>query len=39
MLGRFPLEKLIRHYRFSEINDAAAAATSGEVLKPVLQVG
>jgi aryl-alcohol dehydrogenase len=38
MQGRFPLEKLIRRYRFSEINDAAAAAKSGEVLKPVLQV-
>jgi aryl-alcohol dehydrogenase len=37
--GRMPLEKLIRRYEFSQINDAAAAAKGGEVLKPVLTVG
>jgi aryl-alcohol dehydrogenase len=36
--GRMPLEKLVRRYPFAEINDAAAAATSGQVLKPVLIV-
>ncbi|MFZ3451974.1 NAD(P)-dependent alcohol dehydrogenase [Arthrobacter sp. 7Tela_A1] len=34
--GRFPLQKLVTPYRFREINDAAAAAKAGEVLKPVL---
>lgn len=37
--GRFPLEKLIQRYPFDDINDAAAAAKSGAVLKPVLTVG
>ncbi|WP_190189992.1 NAD(P)-dependent alcohol dehydrogenase [Streptomyces minutiscleroticus] len=37
--GRMPLEKLIRHYPFDAINDATAAARSGEVLKAVLRVG
>ncbi len=36
--GRFPLHKLVRRYPFRDINDAAAAAKSGEVLKPVLTV-
>ena len=34
--GRFPLEKMITRYSFTDINDAAAAAKSGSVLKPVL---
>ncbi len=39
MQGRFPLDKLIRRYPFEQINDAAAAAASGDVLKPVLTLG
>ncbi|WP_375388243.1 NAD(P)-dependent alcohol dehydrogenase [uncultured Amnibacterium sp.] len=35
--GRFPLERLIRHYPFDRINDAVAAVRAGEVVKPVLQ--
>jgi aryl-alcohol dehydrogenase len=38
MQGRFPLEKLVRRYEFSQINEAAAAAKEGSVLKPVLRV-
>ncbi|WP_312181756.1 NAD(P)-dependent alcohol dehydrogenase [Arthrobacter sp.] len=34
--GRFPLQRMITRYSFNEINDAAAAAKAGEVLKPVL---
>ncbi|MCQ1993833.1 NAD(P)-dependent alcohol dehydrogenase [Arthrobacter sp. zg-Y1171] len=34
--GRFPLEKMITRYSFRDINEAAAAAKSGSVLKPVL---
>ncbi|WP_432533080.1 NAD(P)-dependent alcohol dehydrogenase [Kineococcus arenarius] len=37
--GRFPLEKLIRQYPFAQINEAAAAARDGSVLKPVLTFG
>lgn len=34
--GRFPVEKLITPYPFSEVEAAAQAAASGEVIKPVL---
>lgn len=34
--GRFPVEKLIRHYDFTNINEAAKDLTSGAVVKPVL---
>lgn len=34
--GHFPFEKLIRFFPFSQINAAAAAMESGEVIKPVL---
>jgi len=34
--GRFPLEKMITRYGFNDINNAAADAKSGQVLKPVL---
>lgn len=34
--GRFPFDKLIKHYKLEDINTAAAEAESGEVLKPVL---
>ena len=36
--GRFPFDRLIRHYPFSQINEAAAASEEGDVLKPVLLV-
>jgi aryl-alcohol dehydrogenase len=34
--GRLPVDKLIRHYRFDEIEQAAADARSGVTIKPVL---
>ncbi|MGB8878394.1 MAG: NAD(P)-dependent alcohol dehydrogenase [Solirubrobacteraceae bacterium] len=34
--GRLPLEKLIRKYRFDEINQAVADAARGAAIKPVL---
>ncbi|MET0899805.1 MAG: NAD(P)-dependent alcohol dehydrogenase [Mycobacterium sp.] len=35
--GRFPFDRLVRTYPFTEINDALAAAADGSVLKPVIQ--
>jgi aryl-alcohol dehydrogenase len=35
-LGKLPLEKLIRHYPFEQIEQAAADARSGKTIKPVL---
>jgi aryl-alcohol dehydrogenase len=37
--GRFPFDRLIRTYRFSLINEAAADSLSGETVKPVLTFG
>jgi aryl-alcohol dehydrogenase len=34
--GRFPFDRLVRAYPLSQINEAFAAAHSGEVVKPVL---
>ncbi len=34
--GRFPFDRLIRTFPFTEINVAVAASASGEVIKPVL---
>jgi aryl-alcohol dehydrogenase len=34
--GRLPVDRLIRHYRFEEIERAAADARSGVTIKPVL---
>ncbi len=34
--GRLPIEKLVRTYRFEEIDTAFADAASGETIKPVL---
>lgn len=34
--GLLPLEKIITTYKFSEINEAMAAAKQGDVIKPVL---
>jgi aryl-alcohol dehydrogenase len=36
MEGRFPLDRLITRYDFADINRAAADATSGATIKPVL---
>jgi aryl-alcohol dehydrogenase len=36
--GRFPFDELITPFPFDRIQDAFAAAESGEVLKPVLRM-
>lgn len=36
--GRFPFDRMIRTFAFDQINEAAARAESGEVIKPVLIV-
>jgi aryl-alcohol dehydrogenase len=36
--GRFPLERLQTYYDFDRIQDAVAAAESGEAIKPVLRM-
>ncbi len=36
--GRFPVERLIQHYDFDRIQEAAADAESGRVIKPVLRM-
>ena len=36
MDGRFPLDRLVTRYPFADINRAAADATSGAAIKPVL---
>ncbi|MFI7008817.1 NAD(P)-dependent alcohol dehydrogenase [Streptomyces sp. NPDC050145] len=36
--GRFPFERMIRHYTFDAINDAERDSTSGETIKPVLVI-
>ena len=36
MAGRMPLDRLITLYDFADINRAAADATSGAAIKPVL---
>ena len=38
MAGRMPLDRLITRYPFSEINRAAADASSGATIKPVLRL-
>jgi aryl-alcohol dehydrogenase len=35
-LGKLPLEKLIRHYPFEDIERAAADAHTGATIKPVI---
>lgn len=37
--GRFPFDRLISCYEFSDLNIAAADSLSGKVIKPVLRVG
>jgi aryl-alcohol dehydrogenase len=36
--GRFPVERLIRHYDFDQINEAVSDAEAGRVVKPVLRM-
>ncbi|MFI9583543.1 NAD(P)-dependent alcohol dehydrogenase [Streptomyces sp. NPDC052236] len=35
--GRMPVERLVRHYKFEEIQSAVADVVSGETIKPVLR--
>ncbi|HWB50197.1 MAG TPA: NAD(P)-dependent alcohol dehydrogenase [Stellaceae bacterium] len=37
MAGRFPLDRLVTRYDFADINQAAADATSGVTIKPLLR--
>ena len=34
--GKFPFEKLVKTFRFDQINEAIAASNSGDVVKPIL---
>jgi aryl-alcohol dehydrogenase len=36
--GRFPYDRLVKFYAFSEINRAIADARSGKTIKPVLRI-
>ncbi|HKE81360.1 MAG TPA: NAD(P)-dependent alcohol dehydrogenase [Solirubrobacteraceae bacterium] len=36
--GRLPMERLVRAYDFDQINEAAADAVAGRVVKPVLRI-
>ncbi|KPL69525.1 geraniol dehydrogenase [Erythrobacter sp. SG61-1L] len=38
LAGRFPFDKLIGYFDFSEINEAIHASESGKVVKPVLKI-
>lgn len=38
LAGRFPIDRLIHHYDFADINQAAADAVSGTAIKPVLRM-
>jgi aryl-alcohol dehydrogenase len=37
--GRFPFDRMVAYYPLEQINQAAADAISGAVMKPVLRVG
>jgi aryl-alcohol dehydrogenase len=37
-VGKFPFDRLIKFYRFSDINRAIADAKKGDTIKPVLQI-
>jgi aryl-alcohol dehydrogenase len=39
MQGRFPIDRLVRFYDLDQINQAAADATAGTVIKPILRIG
>ena len=36
--GRFPVDRIMTHYRFEEIDQAARDAEEGKVVKPVLRM-
>jgi aryl-alcohol dehydrogenase len=36
--GRFPLEKLVTHYDFGQIQEAVDDMVSGKTIKPVLRL-
>ena len=37
--GRFPFDRLIKHYDFADINQAIADSETGKTVKPVLRIG
>jgi aryl-alcohol dehydrogenase len=37
--GRFPFDRLLKFYRFRDINKAMADLRRGVTVKPVLQIG
>jgi aryl-alcohol dehydrogenase len=37
--GRFPFDRLVKHYAFEDINQAMADSESGKTIKPVLRIG
>jgi aryl-alcohol dehydrogenase len=37
--GRFPFDRLIKHYDFADINTAMEDSESGRTIKPVLRIG
>jgi aryl-alcohol dehydrogenase len=38
MQGRFPFDRLVRFYDLDQIDQAAADATSGTAIKPILRI-
>ena len=36
--GRFPFDRLIKHYDFADINQAVEDSESGRTIKPVLRI-
>ena len=36
--GRFPFDKLVKHYQLGDIEQALADSASGEVVKPILRL-
>jgi len=37
--GRFPFDRLIKHYDFADINQAISDSETGKTIKPVLRIG
>jgi aryl-alcohol dehydrogenase len=37
--GRFPFDRLIKHYDFADINQAIEDSENGKTIKPVLRIG
>ncbi|MFJ7954583.1 hypothetical protein ACIQZG_24085 [Lysinibacillus sp. NPDC096418] len=36
--GQFPFEKLVKFYKFEQINEASADSNNGSTIKPILIV-